>query len=146
MVPMALREIRELADDDLPAAFEVVRQLRGHLDLEEFSKRTAKQMLAGFRMYGGFDEGGVLVGVVGFRPVCTLARGEHLHIDDLVVDEAARGRGVGRSLLAFAEGWAAENGLGMVFLDSRRDALGFYSALGFEPHTATLVKKRIDRL
>jgi len=135
-------EVRELEDAELPEAFEVVRQLRGHLSPEEFLRRVAAQRLCGYRAYGVRSEGR-LVGFVGFRPVATLARGDHLHVDDLVVDRAFRGHGIGTALLAHAEAWAEDRGLEAAFLDSRSDALGFYSALAYEPHTAVLVRKRL---
>lgn len=55
-----------------------------------------------------------------------------------------RGAGIGTALLEFAELWATKNALQAVFLDSRQEVVTFYSALGYEPHTATLMKKRIS--
>jgi GNAT superfamily N-acetyltransferase len=79
------------------------------------------------------------------RPVTTFARGDHLHIDDLVVDADHRGGGIGRRLMAFAEDWAKARSLVSIFLDSRPEVLNFYSALGYSPHTATLVRKRLAK-
>jgi GNAT superfamily N-acetyltransferase len=81
---------------------------------------------------------------MGMRPVDTLARGHHLHVDDLVVDAAHRNARIGEALMAFAERWAVEHGCTSVFLDARAEALRFYSRLGYAPHTATLVRKRIE--
>lgn len=137
--------IRELGAHDLPAAFAVIRQLRGHLDLPQFQLRVEKQARAGYSLLGAFDSpGGALLGVLGMRPVTTLARGDHLHIDDLVVTEQNRLIGIGKALLQYAERWAAEHALHAVFLDSRHEVVSFYAALGYEPHTAVLMRKRID--
>lgn len=53
----------------------------------------------------------------------------------LVVSEDARGRGVGRSLVAAAERWARDRGLGAIRVRSnvtREGAHAFYRHLGYE--------------
>ncbi|MEW5708493.1 MAG: GNAT family N-acetyltransferase [Pseudomonadota bacterium] len=133
--------VRSLAERGLPAAYAVLRELRTHLTWELFLERLARQQRAyGYRLFGAFQLG-ELVGVMGMRPLETMSRGPHLHIDDLVVSGRARRRGVGRRLLAYAEGYAREQGLNAVFLDSRADAVTFYAALGYRPHTATVMRK-----
>ena len=63
---------------------------------------------------------------MGMRPVHTLARGPHLHVDDLVVDAAVRGSGAGHALMAYAEADARAREMSAVFLDARPDAIPFY--------------------
>ncbi len=151
--PTALT-VRPVAETELGAAFEVLRELRTHLTPKLFAERLARQRERGYELLGAFAPGGegpagplgptgpeTLVGVLGMRPVETMARGPHLHVDDLVVAGGRRGRGVGRRLLARAEEIARERGLAAVFLDSRPEVLGFYEKLGYGPHTATLVRK-----
>lgn len=133
--------IRKLNADELAVAFSVVYQLRDHLDFDEFERRTLSQYKIGYALYGAFDCDGTLFGVIGMRPVTTLARGDHLHIDDLVVDQKMRGLGIGKMLLDFAENWALDNAIRAIFLDSRQEVIQFYSALGYGPHSATLMKK-----
>ncbi len=133
---------RVLRDDELHAAFAIVVQLRAHLEIQEFAARVARQMEAGYELIGAFVDH-AMVGVMGMRPVETLARGKHLHVDDLVVDAAARGHGYGKALLDYAEREARARGGAWVFLDSRPEVLTFYEALGYARHTAILVKKRI---
>jgi len=59
------------------------------------------------------------------RPVHTLMRGAHLHIDDIVVADGERGTGGGRALMDYAEADARARGLTAVFLDARSQAIGF---------------------
>lgn len=134
--------VRALEDADLPSAWRLIAQLREQLSADEFYRRVSRQRELGYMHFGAFD-GHVLHGVIGLRIAATLARGEHLHIDDLVVDIPSRGSAVGRVLMEFAEAWAANHGCQSVFLDSRAEVLPFYSRLGYEPHTATLVRKRV---
>lgn len=79
--------------------------------------------------------------VVGFLHV---AARRALHTDHsaqvlaMAVAASHRRRGVGTSLLAEAEAWAADRGLATVMLysaDGRDDAHGFYAALGYQPKT-----------
>ncbi len=132
-------KIRLIAPEELGAAFAVLRQLRPHLDEALFRARLARQAAHGYRLLGAFNP--ALVGVLGLRPVETMARGPHLHVDDLVVDEPWRGLGIGARLLADAEARARADGLVAVFLDSVPRALDFYRRAGYAPHTATLVRK-----
>lgn len=59
-----------------------------------------------------------------------------LYIDDLCVDEAARGSHVGRALYEYVTAFAKENGYYNVTLNVWADnvgALGFYEKLGLKP-------------
>jgi len=57
-------------------------------------------------------------------------------IGGLVVDESARGRGIGATLVAAAESWAKERGFPASTVRSnviREEAHAFYRKLGYEP-------------
>jgi GNAT superfamily N-acetyltransferase len=98
-------------------------------------------------------EGGVLVAVEGGAVVAFLAYrfGEDLleseprfcAVTDLVVVEAARGRGVGGRLLAAVEALALAGGavrLRVTSLAENRGAIAAYAARGFSPAFATYEK------
>jgi len=93
----------------------------------------------GYELIGAFNNEKI-VGLMGFRPVHTLARGPHLHVDDLVVDEASRSLGVGKILLDFALNESKDRGMNFVFLDAREQAIPFYERNGFIFHTAPSMK------
>lgn len=134
-------DVRYLEEPDLAAAYGVLRELRTHLSWELFLERLARQeRVHGYQLVGAFWSG-ELVGVMGMRPLETMARGPHLHIDDLVVASRARRRGIGRRLLAYAERFARKRGLSGIFLDSRTEALPFYASQGYRPHTSTVMRK-----
>jgi ribosomal protein S18 acetylase RimI-like enzyme len=133
--------IRPIRLDERDSAYLLLHQLRERLGYEEFLARLERQQRAGYQLLGAFTDR--LVGLIGWRPVETMARGPHLHIDDLVVDEGLRQQGIGKALLDHAEAYARALGYTAVFLDSRPAALGFYEKQGYTPHTAPLVRKDI---
>lgn len=63
------------------------------------------------------------------------ANGPVVWVEEVMVDEAMRRRGVGRSLMEAAEAWAGEHDAAYVALATRR-ASGFYAALGYEESAA----------
>ncbi|GAA5784119.1 N-acetyltransferase GCN5 [Chitiniphilus shinanonensis] len=69
--------------------------------------------------------------------------GAYVRIVALVVDEAARGQGLGRALLAQAECWARDNDAGSVLLNSgdhRGEAHAFYRHHGYRSTGLRFVK------
>ena len=134
-------EIRRLSPPEWMHAYPVITQLRS-LEEAEFLERARRQSHSGYELVAAFD-GGKIVGVMGMRPVHTLARGAHLHIDDLVVDAAARGSGVGRSLMEYAEIDARARGMSAIFLDARPDAIAFYERESYVLHAAPSMKKAL---
>lgn len=135
-------EVRQIFDHELEAAFPVVAELRTHLDLEDFVDTVRRQSEIGYELWGAF-EGRTVLGVIGFRLAQNLAWGAHLHVDDLVVTASQRTSGIGRALMELAEREARRHGFDEIVLESRADAIAFYAQLGYAPHRATLVHKRI---
>ena len=133
--------VRRLAPAEWPSAHPVIAQLR-QLDEAEFIRRVELQSASGYELVGAFWDG-ALVGVMGIRPVHTLARGPHLHVDDLVVDADCRESGVGRALLEYAEADARARGMAAIFLDARPEAIPFYEALAFALHTSPSMRKAL---
>lgn len=125
--------IKHVEQGELADAYRVVRQLRPHLSQGDFVERITAQRRSGYELFGAFVDGTV-VGALGCRPVITLARGNYLHIDDLVVDESVRGTHVGKKLMDFAREYADSNNMESIFLDAREEAVGFYQALGYTFH------------
>jgi ribosomal protein S18 acetylase RimI-like enzyme len=135
--------IAPVLTSDVAKAYPLIRELRPHLDLTEFLRRLQVQReLHQYELLGAYANG-TLQGLLGMRVVHTLSRGAHLHVDDLIVTDAARTRGLGRALLERAENEARARGLASVYLDSRPTALGFYEKLGYRLHPSPLVYKEL---
>ena len=139
-------QVRELTtDDDITAAFPVLAELRPHLRAEMFLDVVRGQQRDGYRLFGGFV-GGAIVVAAGVREAQTLSRGPHLFVDDLVTLRAEQGNGHGTAMLRWLAGHAAERGFTRLYLDSRDTALGFYQQLGFTPLTAVPCWIDVQRL
>ena len=80
------------------------------------------------------EENGRVVGWIHVQAASLLECDARAEIWGLVVDESARGTGVGRRLVEAAEDWARGRGLPSIALRSnqrRTDAQGFYLHLGY---------------
>ena len=124
----AIRTVTEAAD--LRAAWPVVRQLRPALDEERFVSQALRQIENDdFRATVLYDETGTPRAFAGWRVMEMLAVGRHIYVDDLVTDEASRGRGYGKAMLDWLKAEAKRLGCERLQLDSgtqRRDAHAFY--------------------
>jgi GNAT superfamily N-acetyltransferase len=79
---------------------------------------------------------GVIGMVTGQLVVSTAEGGHSVLVEDMVVEEPERGRGVGHALLAALEGWAANHGATRLQLLADREnaaALAFYARAGWRP-------------
>lgn len=131
--------IKKLRPSEWESAFPIIAQLR-NLTQDEFLRSVRVQTLNGYELVAATLEGRI-IGVMGIRPVHTLARGSHLHIDDLVVDEKDRHSGTGRLLLDFAVSEAKSREMNFVFLDARKEAIPFYERNDFIFHASPSMKK-----
>lgn len=133
--------VRRLSPAERPIAFPVISQLRS-LDEATFLRHVGRQSYAGCELVGAFMDG-ELIGLLGMRPVHTLARGAFLCVDDLVVDENHRGSGAGHTLMDYAETDARARNMNWVFLDAKPEAVTFYERRDYVLHPAPSMKKAL---
>ncbi|MGV8927987.1 MAG: GNAT family N-acetyltransferase [Ewingella sp.] len=133
--------VRKLLPIEWSDAYRLISQLR-NLSREKFLESLRIQTLNGYELVGAFEDER-MIGLMGFRPVHTLARGFHLHIDDLVVDEALRSAGTGKALLEFATNESQSKNMNFVFLDARKEAIPFYERNDFVHHPSPSMKKSL---
>lgn len=145
-------EIRRANDSDLPALHRLLRQVlevhhAGRPDLfrsgtEKYTDGELRAILCdearpvfvavwegavcgyAFCMFRRFPADNILTDIKTF------------YIDDLCVDEKARGQGVGRALYDFVRGFAKEHGCYNLTLNvwaCNENALRFYEACGLKP-------------
>ena len=139
-------DIRELQTDaEIGNVFPLMKALRERISPGTFIEEVRRQQAHGYRLLGGF-EGDTPVALAGIRRAHTLARGDHLFVDDLVSDESVRGTGHGRAMMRWVARHAASQGIPRIYLDARITAKGFYEKLGFAFHTSVPCWIDVDRL
>ena len=89
---------------------------------------------------GAGGAGGAGVGyLLGFRHLTFYANGPVGWVEEVLVRDGHRGRGVGRALMGAFERWAADGECALIALATRR-AAAFYRALGYQDSAAYLRK------
>ncbi len=130
-------------DSEVMAAFQIMRQLRPHLEEIDFVDRVRRQKQSGYSLVAAYIEGEV-AGVVGYRFVEDLAWARTIYVDDLVVDEGRRRQGVGETLMKYVERECERRKCDSLRLSSglaREDAHRFYERLGMEKFSYAFIKK-----
>jgi GNAT superfamily N-acetyltransferase len=137
-------EIRELKTaDEWKMAFPVMKQLRTHLNVEEFVMLVTEMQQQGYRLFALIKNEKVAA-VTGVAQMLNLYYGNHVYVYELVTDEVHRSKGYGEALLSYIHDLAREWGCGMVALSSglqRKDAHRFYEEkMGYDRKSYAFVK------
>lgn len=132
--------IRPVEDRDVDAVVGLVHELADYERAAEHCLLTATQLRAALfapapALFGHVAEvNGVVVGCALWFLNFSTWRGVHgLYLEDLYVQPAHRGAGIGRALLARLAGVCVERGLGRLewwVLDWNEPSIGFYRTLG----------------
>ncbi|TAF15130.1 MAG: GNAT family N-acetyltransferase [Alphaproteobacteria bacterium] len=110
--------IRELTSEaDFLAMLPLVQQLNPSITLEIFHERLPQMRAQGYRCIAYVDETGTYRGLCGFWCGTRFWCGNFIDIDNFVVDEAWRSRGIGKKLLAWVEAEALRLGCQQTGLD-----------------------------
>ena len=120
--------------EDFIKCWDVVHELRPHLDLEQYLGLMLHMMDEGYKMIF-IEEKGRGVSFCGYRNVTMLHRGHSIYIDDLCTLPLTRGKGHAGVLLNHVLNEARQMGLQSVHLDSghhRHEAHRFYLNHGFK--------------
>jgi GNAT superfamily N-acetyltransferase len=117
-----------VSDEEVVSTFEVMRQLRTHLNETEYLETIRRMRCSGYRLATVLD-GGRVKCAAGFRSQDYLSLGRRLYVDDLITAEDARSEGRGQRMLNWLADEARGDGCGQINLDSgvqRHDAHRFY--------------------
>ena len=106
------------SDADIARAFVVLRELRTHLNQEQFLERVHRQREAGYFLACLETEDRQIVAVAGARWMDNLSNGRFLYVDDLVTLESQRSHGFGDQIFDWLCDFARENECGCLTLDS----------------------------
>jgi ribosomal protein S18 acetylase RimI-like enzyme len=143
-VPVPTVHLRTATPGDAPEIARLLTVLGYPTDAASIATRWAKWRASGSSAIVAGGASAMLLGLVTVHTTIVLHRPKPIgRITSLVVDESARGRGIGRALVAAAEGASLRDGCGMLEVTSnvrRADAHAFYERLGFERSSYRFVK------
>ena len=135
--------IRPATRADVPRILKFIRGLAEYEKLAhecEASERQLEQTLFGERPSAevviAYRDAEAVGFALFFHNYSTFLAKPGLYLEDLFVDPAARGHGVGRALLAHLAGLAVQRDCGRFewsVLDWNEDAIRFYESLGARP-------------
>ena len=117
-----------LTDDDFESAFEVMRELRPHLDLSKYLELLAEMRPRGYRLIAA-EADDKIVGLAGIGQGVNFYYGHYIWVYDLITAETERSKGHGLILLQYVEQLARDSGCETLALSSavfRKDAHRFY--------------------
>lgn len=121
------------SDAEIERCFDVMSQLRTHLDRNKFLVTVRIMEREGFHL-SYVENKNEIVAVAGYRISTNLALGKNLYIDDLVTSENARSMGYGEMMVNWLRNIAIEEGCSVFHLGSgtsRSQAHKFYFNQGF---------------
>ncbi|MBC7930363.1 MAG: GNAT family N-acetyltransferase [Rubrivivax sp.] len=105
-------------DEDIASCFDVMSELRPHLDAAEFLRRVKRQQANDRYKLVFLEAGGEVKAVAGLRVGECLAWGKFMYVDDLVTSSGERSRGHGQTLFDWLVRHAEEIGCEELHLDS----------------------------
>ncbi len=124
--------IRPATQDDAPALEGLIRQL----GYDERAADIAMRLAAIDTAVLVAERDGRAIGCLTTSIMPVLHRPKPVgRISMMVVEESARGQGIGAALVRAAEAWLKQQGCGLVEVTSnlkRTEAHGFYEKLGYE--------------
>jgi GNAT superfamily N-acetyltransferase len=127
--------IREASASDADEIARLAEQLGYATTPEQAAQRLASVLSDDeHEVFVAEDASGGILGWAHVFGARRLVSDRFAEIGGLVVDEAQRGEGVGKALLARAEAWAMQSGYGAVRIRSnvvREGARAFYEHLGY---------------
>jgi ribosomal protein S18 acetylase RimI-like enzyme len=129
---MEIKQAKE--KDDFLMCWDVVHELRPHLNQEQYLTLILYMIDEGYKMIY-IEENSKAVSFCGYRVTTMLHRGRSIYIDDLCTLPEARGKGHAKALLDYVLKKARSEELQSVHLDSghqRHDAHRLYLNSGFK--------------
>lgn len=99
-LPVAVRELK--TKEEWLAMYGLIRQSNRKMSRRQFENLLIEMLAHGYRCAGAYS-GGKLVGVAGFWIGYRFWCRKYIDVDNVVVDEKLRGKGIGRKLMRWIE-------------------------------------------
>ena len=135
-------QIREMTLKELEPIYDVLGQLRKELSYKEFEDLIYDMRHMEYKMIGLLERG-ELITYAGVAVQTNLYHKRHLYVYDLVTDEAHRGKGYAKEMLAYLVDYAKTAMCENIVLSSgfsKERAHKFYEKNGFEKKSFVFLK------
>ena len=119
-----IKEIKFKSEEQIKSILLRDKILRKPLNLE-FTKEELDNEYCQIHIAAYIDNH--IVGVLLFK----ILENKTLKMRQVAVDEHLQGKGIGKSMIAFAERWAIENGFHIIELNARKTAAPFYFSMNY---------------
>jgi GNAT superfamily N-acetyltransferase len=127
-------EIRLLTEKaDMAPLYPLIRQLSPKVTEERYLHLLDDMLAHGYRMVAAFEDAECL-GLSGIWTGTKIYSGKYMELDNVVVADTHRSRGIGKILCDYATDLARAEGVEMLMLDAYREnhrAHAFYEREGF---------------
>ena len=107
------------SDGQIAATFDVMRQLRPHLEREAYVPQVRAMMASDGYLLAALTDESEVRAVAGYRYMHMLYCGRLLYVDDLVAGERVRSRGYGSKMLDWLKAEARQHDCSELQLISR---------------------------
>jgi ribosomal protein S18 acetylase RimI-like enzyme len=144
--------IRRAGQEDIPALLDLLRLL---FSIEKDFVFDAEEQERGLRLllsraeaavFAAEQDGKVIGMCTGQLLISTAQGGPSALVEDVAVQPAHQGKGIGRRLVAAAEAWAVSQGASRIQLLADRNnapALAFYQKTGFQTTAMICLRKML---
>ena len=110
-------DVRLMQAQDMPQILPLIQQLNPTIPFKMLKERLVHMVKRGYQSVGAY-QGAKLVGVAGMWFGTRFYCGNYIDVDNVVVDESGRSRGVGQLLMNWIEAYAKEQGCRVSVLDA----------------------------
>ena len=136
-------KLRLFADPDYAHVPALFARLEPDIPAAIVQERLARMRASGWQCLGAFN-GPRIVAMAGWSERCHLFSGPVIFVENVAVDPAWKGRGLGRRLMAWLEAEGRRRGCSKITLDayaSNSAARAFYERLGYDPRGVHFVRE-----
>lgn len=109
--------VRQLGTAELPLILPLIEKHNSKIEPAELRRRLEVMILHGYHCIAAFEDGRI-AGVAGYWLGARFYCGEYMDVDNVVVDESLRSRGIGLKMMDWLHARAREQGCKVVVLDS----------------------------
>ena len=141
-MPIQFKIVRQV--EEMLSAFPLIVQLNPEIRMNYYAQSLNEMVLNGYFQVFVMDQDKNLIAVSGIWIGTKLYCGKYLEMDNVVVDQNYRSKGIGEELYNYIEQLAYDNGCKVIMLDAYKEntrAHAFYEKYGFSAKGFHFIKQ-----